>query len=511
MSEKATPPDYSGKAGKSRTSCLIAASVAVIVLPTALLLLSVPLYSILASKAYEAHLREIEAIGESVEIDDLRPPRVANSKDNFAEAPIVRTLREESRDRSRGGTGSFPLVDALVLDAVPGYEARRISGQKPLVRYVELAPLSQWFPDLESDRATAEAIVAYCDKHARELDELLEASRRPRSNLDIAYEDGFAVDFSDLKGMQDAVKLANHRGRAYLELEKPDKAAESVELVLRFGEHLGSECSLIHQLVAITFEGMALATIQEGLRREAWERPHLDKFDSLLRSRNSAPGFLRAMRMERGIFIDLMMNLQTGTSSSMTNLNEFMPDVDIPIRRIPSGWLYDNARKYSEILQDNLLTDENGLARTDTLAAGSDMTATFEELTSSLPQKFRFLLATTALPAYTGIQTRIVRIQVQRDHVRLALAIERYRIESGNLPDSLDELRAFFPGGILSDPFTGAPYRYTLEEDSFQIHSVGPNQRDEGGLMKRDLEDGDWVWRLSIPEDFDYGAYRASD
>ena len=48
---------------------------------------------------------------------------------------------------------------------------------------------------------------------------------------------------------------------------------------------------------------------------------------------------------------------------------------------------------------------------------------------------------------------------------------------------------------------------YRKEDDSYVLYSVGVNGVDEGGLLKRRPENGDYVWRLKLPEDFDREDY----
>ncbi len=83
---------------------------------------------------------------------------------------------------------------------------------------------------------------------------------------------------------------------------------------------------------------------------------------------------------------------------------------------------------------------------------------------------------------------------VAREHVRLAgtqmlIAIRRYELTEGNLPESLD-IAAQEAGldGFPADPYSGQPFGYKVIDDRPIVYSVGSDQKDDGGLV--DWNDG---------------------
>jgi len=69
---------------------------------------------------------------------------------------------------------------------------------------------------------------------------------------------------------------------------------------------------------------------------------------------------------------------------------------------------------------------------------------------------------------------------------KLAIALELYRIENGMYPGRLSELLAVENPGIdtldLHDPFSQFKMVYRFYPNGFDLYSVGPNLRDDGGL-----------------------------
>ena len=90
------------------------------------------------------------------------------------------------------------------------------------------------------------------------------------------------------------------------------------------------------------------------------------------------------------------------------------------------------------------------------------------------------------------------------------MELEKLRLKNKELPRELDPDQIVLAGKLL-DPFSGEPYIYNVVEgDTYQIYSVGPNGEDEGGLLKKRTELGDWVWRLNLPDSFDRESYESS-
>jgi hypothetical protein len=72
-------------------------------------------------------------------------------------------------------------------------------------------------------------------------------------------------------------------------------------------------------------------------------------------------------------------------------------------------------------------------------------------------------------------------IRVARSRVALVvLAVEKQRIETGELPDQLD-------AGLPLDPFTGQPLRYKKRTQGYIVYSVGKDGVDDGGDDKKDI------------------------
>lgn len=83
-----------------------------------------------------------------------------------------------------------------------------------------------------------------------------------------------------------------------------------------------------------------------------------------------------------------------------------------------------------------------------------------------------------------------------------AIAVERYRLAYGKLPENIEALVPEFLTEIPLDSMTGAPLHYVLDPSAgYRLYSVGPNRIDDGGVRCNDGSyrtcDGDIVIRVA--------------
>ena len=76
----------------------------------------------------------------------------------------------------------------------------------------------------------------------------------------------------------------------------------------------------------------------------------------------------------------------------------------------------------------------------------------------------------------------------QRRELRVALALEHFRLDSGGaLPASLGELVPKHLAAVPADPFTGQPLIYIRNGKGYVVYSVGENAFDDRGDAKLDV------------------------
>jgi hypothetical protein len=104
------------------------------------------------------------------------------------------------------------------------------------------------------------------------------------------------------------------------------------------------------------------------------------------------------------------------------------------------------------------------------------------------------ILLHVMMPALSRITAIDMRNIAKLRAARAALAIERYRVAAGKLPDALAELVPAYLDTVPADPFDGKEIRYKKLETGFVVYSIGEDLSDDGGkeMEQRTKESPNW-------------------
>ncbi len=107
-------------------------------------------------------------------------------------------------------------------------------------------------------------------------------------------------------------------------------------------------------------------------------------------------------------------------------------------------------------------------------------------------QQFSFLhaIAKNVLPTMTRVAELDVRVRAHLELAKAALAIERCRLATGQVPEKLEELVPQYLEQVPIDPFDGQPVRYRRTQPGYVLYRVDTDGQDNGG-RERNEEDRD--------------------
>jgi hypothetical protein len=95
------------------------------------------------------------------------------------------------------------------------------------------------------------------------------------------------------------------------------------------------------------------------------------------------------------------------------------------------------------------------------------------------------ILLYAMMPPLSRITTLEIRTIAQLRTASAGLAIERYRLAAGRLPDTLADLVPICLDAVPTDPFDGNDLRYKKLEAGFIVYSIGEDQIDDGGKERK--------------------------
>ena len=343
----------------------------------------------------------------------------------------------------------------------------------------------------------AEDLLFLLARNQSELDEIREAARRPAARLNGRYEDGMELLLPQLSALKALARPFHFSALAHLDRANPATAARDILVIFRLGDSLAGEPLLIAALVHIAVSDLAMQPLWEGLTRHQWSESQLIEFESALRRANIIGAMRRCLHGERAFAISMI-----GGAADVAGIDGAR--LENPNARayatLPAPLKYQNQLHIARLFHEQLLPALDPVAGTIDLDRLEDRT-----LAAWLGGRTPYNVFAVALgPAVSAAARSAARAQATVNLARVAIALERNRLEHGSLPERLEELAPRFLDPVPPDPVTGQPLRYRRDEgDRFTLYSLGMNRQDDGGAVPVTRKNtvptrsplGDWVWQ----------------
>lgn len=468
-------------------------------------------------RAWEDHKLHWESKGEKFSITELVPSPVP-AEQNFALTPLLKPLLEYTRGPEGivwKDTNGLARLDALSVDLSDGRDrlTRGALGSLEAGTFADLQACWKFYrgntnyPQPTTPGTAAADILLALGKFDPEIRELREAAvTRPYSRFPLEYDcqPGWYILLRHLTVVKKLCQLGHMRALARLELGQSPEAFEELKLGLRLSDSIRDEPILIDHLVRVATVQLNLQTLREGLVRHDWSESQLGELEKHLASLNLLSEFRTAMRGERALSTGTLDWLRQRGFFPLEGGNYF--ETTWVSNVMPSGWYHQNMLVVSKIIQDPGLSavDEKTHRVFPDKAAEADAAA---NMLGERPPTPYEVFARMLVPALGAATKKSAWTQNCVDAARVACALERYRLVSGKLPETLAALTPRFIESIPTDLIDGKPLRYQLKPDGgYIVYSVGWNMTDDGGEIvfgkgkspSVDVTQGDWVWQMPV-------------
>lgn len=311
------------------------------------------------------------------------------------------------------------------------------------------------------------AVEAFLEQYADSMKLMHQAAQQHgTARYDIDFEAGFDTKLDHVDRLRSAARmlmleahLRAHRGDA-------DGAAESIGAILRVSESLRDEPLLVSQLVRYACATMGLNLAGEMLPHVDFRPEDLATLQDEVEAMRLEDGFRRAMIGERASGIEVFRN-----PAAQTDMEFDVPtgprNDDLTLYLQFMDEIIDAARKpWPERLKATSRVDQRIQARIEN---GGPL--------DNLRYVFTFLL----LPASNAVVEADGRTQALVRAATVRIALQRYRLEHGQFPESIEQLVPKFLDKVPEDPFDGQPLRYAIRDGEPLVYSVGRDQVDNGG------------------------------
>lgn len=447
-------------------------------------------FNLYASHRYQQAREAARAAGFPLSWEEIAPKPVPE-EENFAAIPAFRPLWNYSVQYHPFGEqivyadlkGIRGLQKLEPLEPLPSPRHAHPLEGPPLESLKAAALQKKRIPQELSTLAAAEAVLKAYEPYDPLWKELHEGKKRPHSQMKEAskerplepkiHADGIALEL---------VTISAQRALALLKLDRTEEALEECLLCIRLHELIVSGAvhgyrAGIHQL------DLALPSIWNGLSAHQWSEPQLQALDSALSKVKPLQELLEALRVEvirihswsRAPFAEFMFQPRAGVVSLLE-------------RFFSTGLV----RLYAS----SALRMETELGSRIVVEPPHFIQGPVPQLPAKTGWLGRYEVSKSLMEFY---RIRNARIQTYVDLARVALALERFRLKHGILPQTLSGLVPEFLTTVPLDVIGGVPLHYSPRPDGsgFILYSIGANGVDDGGVMNHSPEkDGDWVWPM---------------
>jgi len=362
------------------------------------------------------------------------------------------------------------------------------------------------YPVAPAGASAATVVLTSLQVAEPELEVIREASRLPFCRFDYAFEQGFQMLLPNLSALKRIQHHLDLRIQALVSDGQTNAAFEETLVALRISAWLREDPLLISHLVRIAQSQIASESIWHGIAAHCWTDAQLQEFQRQLAQRDYLAGLALALEGERNGAIQTMDQWIRDPKQIYQMLDANVPEISgvtfdqaLFAAILPRGWIRQNQSALALETQRHIETARRLRGGTPgpewqaILKQAEDRDAQEESRFQKNPSPYR--LFARQLGAGLGRSVaKTVRASVMNQCAITGCALERYRLQKGSYPKTLDALVPDFLPAVPIDPMDGKPIRYAQTDNGlFRLWSVGDDREDQNGRRK-DGTHRDWVW-----------------
>ena len=332
---------------------------------------------------------------------------------------------------------------------------------------------------------------AFVERHRELLTELAVLHTMPTGRFktqfqEISSDQGYTGHH--LSQLRTAVKLEYLASTLAIVDGDLHEAANIVHLQFHISAALDEYPVTVGRIVQIFVETMPIESIENILRVGEVSERTLVELDSIIASRRAASTMKWAFLGSRAWFIETSEHLAAttpllgGNATSVGGGSGILGTPELLLRQSQVcgtkmlTWLVEAADDPREMIQ---------------------ACARIEEEAYQLPDRLYLAKGLLMVSEYSAVLSHL-RGVTNLDCARAAVAAERFRLATGRLPETLDQLVPDFLDAVPTDPFDVAPIRLTTADEGIVVYSIADNRRDDGGIvrMKNDRRNDGGIVRM---------------
>ena len=293
------------------------------------------------------------------------------------------------------------------------------------------------------------------------------------------------------------------------------KAHETVLIIAKLSQANLNDPFLIGLLVAASNTSMLHGTTWELCDAQAGTGEDFTKLESALGTLDFHRSALSAWRSEMAAGVNTLQFIKRKRDNSLSLFEVVSNDGkssssvlgNLSAHAIPSGFFDASSAVLADREFNYLLKPLRDGGWSEARKAGQTWEKELAEMRKDIAWHPAYIMTTLIAPAFKSVLTRAIYTQVLVNQSIIACALERYRLEKGSYPESLDAVKLADGKPLPLDVMNDKPMHYRKTTNGkYALWSVGFDGKDNGG--KRTLDEkhpentkfsdekylGDWVW-----------------
>ena len=356
----------------------------------------------------------------------------------------------------------------VILDATQYYAAPNKPELMPVVGQAELPgriePLSE---------ETKQLIGQYLAQNKRALELLGKAASIEHSRYPIDLSAGFAARMPHLREIRDVARLLLLDALWHVQNNEGEEAMEAVVSIFGVARTLAKEPLIISQLFRFTCESIGVSAIERVVNRMGLGDEQLARLSETFAQGEDESGLLRGFVGERCAVFEALRD-PDGVDPRVLGAPQSMRLLYGAYRAM--GLTDKGATIYLDLMDG--LFDALRLPEHERIKAAETIQAELQDVPKI------YVMLHMLMPAHSQIFQQSLNNIARLRTVRAGLAIERYRLANGKLPENLAELVPAYLDAVPKDPFDGQELRYKRLEKGYVVYSIGEDGSDDGGAER---------------------------
>jgi len=286
------------------------------------------------------------------------------------------------------------------------------------------------------------------------------------------YSAGFNTELPSLADIRQGCRLLSLEALLYAENGQADLSIDSLLSGYGLARSLAKEPMFIGQLVRLACDGLTTSTLERVVNKVQLTDEQLIALSEHLHQIESAsdmfPGFVGERCMGLSVFKD---PASLGSGGQLVGVARPILAVfqAVGLADMDAAIFLDMMNDYMEAAKLPLHERQKAMGALD---------ARLDSLSKI------HILAHQIMPALLRIYTIELRAIAGLRVTRAGLAVQRYRLATGAIPDTLSQLVPAYLDAVPKDPFDGNELRYQKREKGFVIYSINEDLEDNGGAEK---------------------------